>query len=73
LVLVGGRPFAPEYAILDSRQKVTGTPVARFDLDSIHSEFRNGASLTLWRVDPPLRLYDRPQPFPPRGDGKFCQ
>jgi hypothetical protein len=73
LLLDHGRPFAPQYAILDSRQKITGTPVARFDLDSIYSEFRNGASLTLWRVDPPLRLYDRPEPFPPRGDGKFCQ
>ena len=72
LVLDGGRPFAPDYVIIDSRQPVTGTREARFELDSIHSEFRNGASLTLWRVDPPLRLYPRPEPFPPRGDGRFC-
>ena len=73
LVLEDDRPFAPEYAVVDSRQKVTGTPVARFDLDSIQSQYRNGASLTLWRVDPPLRLYPRPEPFPPRGDSQFCQ
>jgi hypothetical protein len=73
LLLDADRPFAPEYVIVDSRQRVTGVPVARFDLDSIQSEFRNGASLTLWRVDPPLRLYDRPEPFPPRGDGSPCQ
>ena len=73
LVLADGRPFAPEYAVVDSRQPIAGTALARFDLDSIQSEFRNGASLTLWRVDPPLRLSRRPDPFPPRGDGKFCQ
>jgi hypothetical protein len=73
LVLDDGRPFAPEYAVVDSRQAITGTRLARFDLDSIESEYRNGASLTLWRVDPPLRLYPRPEPFPPRGDGKLCQ
>jgi hypothetical protein len=72
LVLHGGQPFEPDYVVVDSRQRVTGTPVARFDLDSIRSEFRNGASLTLWEVDPPLRLYDRPEPFPPRGDGGAC-
>jgi hypothetical protein len=49
-----------------------GTPVSRFDLDRLQTEFRNGASLTLWRVDPPLRLRPRPEPFPPRGDGKSC-
>jgi hypothetical protein len=72
LVFDGGRPFEPDYVIIDSRQQVTGTRVARFDLDSIQSEFRNGASLTLWRVAPPLRLYARPEPFPPRGDGRQC-
>jgi hypothetical protein len=72
LVLDAGRPFEPDYVIIDSRQRVTGIPVARFELDSIQSEFRNGASLTLWRVDPPLRLYDRPVPFPPRGNGRQC-
>ena len=73
LVLAAGRPFAPDYVVLDSRQKVRGTAVARSDLDSIQSQYRNGASLTLWRVDPPLRLYPRAEPFPPRGDGRFCQ
>jgi hypothetical protein len=72
LVLDAGRPFEPDYVIIDSRQRVTGIPVARFELDSIQSEFRNGASLTLWRIDPPLRLYDRPEPFPPRGNGRQC-
>jgi hypothetical protein len=72
LVLAAGRPFAPDYVVLDSRQKVMGTPVSRFDLDRLQTEFRNGASLTLWRVDSPLRLRPRPEPFPPRGDGKSC-
>ena len=72
LVFDGERPFAPEYLVVDSRQKLRGRPVARFDLDRLQSEFGNGASMTLWHVDGPLRLFRLPVPFPPRGDGKFC-
>ena len=73
LVLVDGRPFAPRYVVIDTRQRVTGVSVARFDLATIrHHDLGNGASLTLWRVDPPLRLYPLPQPLPPRGDRRGC-
>ncbi|MBD0338926.1 MAG: hypothetical protein ICV67_06545 [Thermoleophilia bacterium] len=73
LVLSDGRPFAPRYVVIDTRQSVTGVRVARFDLTSIrHPELGNGASLTLWRVDPPLRLYPLPEPVPPRGDRLGC-
>ena len=72
LLLDGGRPFRPRYVVIDSRQRLTGTRVGRFELDSLQTEWRNGASLTLWRVDPPLRLYPLGQPFPPRADGRGC-
>jgi hypothetical protein len=73
LVLAGDRPFAPRHVVIDTRQRVTGVRVARFDLTTIrHPELGNGASLTLWRVDPPLRLYPLPQPLPPRGDRRGC-
>lgn len=73
LVLESAGPFSPEYVVIDARQRITGDPVGRFYLSSIGAPpLQNGASLTLWRVDPPLRLYDRPEPFPPRGDGRGC-
>ena len=73
LILDSTGPFAPEYVVIDSRQRVTGDPVARFYLTTIGDPLlRNGASLTLWRVDPPLRIFERPEPFPPRGDGRGC-
>ncbi len=73
LVLDGAGPFGPEYVVIDARQRITGDPVGRFYLSSIGNPLlQNGASLTLWKVDPPLRLYNRPEPFPPRGDGRGC-
>jgi len=71
-VLEDGKPFASRYLVIDSRQPVMGTRLARFDLSRIESQYRNGASLTLWRVDPPLRFDPLPQPTPPRGDGQPC-
>ena len=71
-ILENGKPFAARYLVIDSRQALAGTRLARFDLATINSQYRNGASLTLWRVDPPLRFYAYPQPLPPRGDGHAC-
>jgi hypothetical protein len=72
LVLEEGRPFQPDYLIIDSRQRITGTQLTRFDLTLVRGASREGASLTLWRVDPPLRFYQLPQPYPPRADGRGC-
>mgnify|MGYP000864625463 CR=1 FL=1 len=72
VILDGERPYRPAYVVIDSRQPLVGTRVGRFDLDSIGSDVGNGASLTLWRVDPPLRFYPRADPLPPRGDGSGC-
>jgi hypothetical protein len=72
LILDRGRPFGPAYVVIDSRQPIVGTRLLRFDLSSIHSEYQNGASLTLWLVDAPLRFYPRPEPLPPRADGAGC-
>jgi hypothetical protein len=72
LILEEGRPFQPDYLITDSRQRVTGTQLTRFDLTLVRGASREGASLTLWRVDPPLRFYQLPQPYPPRADGRGC-
>jgi hypothetical protein len=72
VVLLGGRPFAPRYAVLDSRQPVVGKPLARFDLPALGTSYQAGASLTLWDVDPPLRFLVHAQPLPPRADGREC-
>jgi hypothetical protein len=72
LILDGGVPFRPDYVVIDSRQRIVGTELTRFELGIVHDQFQNGASLTLWRVEPPLRIYDRPQPLPPRADGRSC-
>jgi hypothetical protein len=72
LVLERGRPFAPEYVVIDSRQPLTGVRVERSHLLISANLLRQGASLTLWRVDPPLRLHSLPQPLPPRADGRGC-
>jgi hypothetical protein len=72
LILDSGRPFEPDYVVIDSRQRITGIPLTRFELATVFGPFRDGASLTLWRVDPPLRLYALPQPYPPRADGRDC-
>jgi hypothetical protein len=72
LVLENGHPIAPTYVVVDSRQTLVGTRVARFDLDRVGSVFQQGASLTLWKVDPPLRLGRVDSPLPPRADGAGC-
>jgi hypothetical protein len=72
LILDAGRPFQPDYVVIDSRQRITGTRLRRFDLTPVYGPFHQGASLTLWRVDPPLRIYALPQPYPPRADGRDC-
>jgi len=72
IILDQGKPFRPAYLVIDSRQPIVGTRLQRFDLQTIDSPFLAGASLTLWRVDPPLRFYSRPQPLPPRADGHQC-
>jgi hypothetical protein len=73
VVLERGRPFAPSYAALDSRQPVVGRELARLDLAGLgNSQYQDGASLTLWEVDPPLRFLVHAQPLPPRPDGKEC-
>jgi hypothetical protein len=71
-VLDDGKPIEPRYVVVDSRQPIVGARVRRFDLTSIGSSYRDGASLTLWRVTPPLRLLPTANPLPPRGDGRGC-
>ena len=71
-ILDGGRPFRVGYVVIDTRQAIVGRRVARFDLATIRGRFQDGASLTLWLVDGPLILYDRPVPLPPRADGQGC-
>ena len=72
LILKNGKPYQPVYLVIDSRQPIVGTRLARFDLPTIDSQYQNGASLTLWHVDPPLRFYPRAQPTAPRADGHAC-
>jgi hypothetical protein len=67
-----GRPFAPRYAVLDSRQPVVGRRLARLDLADLGSQYQSGSSLTLWDVEPPLRFLVHAQPLPPRADGRPC-
>ena len=71
-LLDAGRPLSPRYAVVDSRQPIAGTRIARFELASLRSTFQDGASLTLWKVAPPLRLGSPPSPLPPRADGRGC-
>ena len=70
MLLADGHELDPRYAIVDSRQELVGTPVQRFDLDE--SGGREGSSLTLWKVEPPLRLGAVANPFPPRAEGSGC-
>ena len=67
-----GVPFRPAYVVIDSRQPIIGKRLDRFDLLALDTDYENGASLTLWRVDPPLRFKPRANPLPPRGDGQSC-
>lgn len=73
LILDRGEPFSPEYLVIDSRQRIAGDPISRFFLSSLGAPgLQHGASLTVWHVEPPLRIFDRPSPLPPRGDGRGC-
>ena len=46
--------------------------LARFDLSTLGTVYQEGASLTLWAVDPPLRFLPHAQPLAPRADGRPC-
>ena len=72
IVHENGRPFTPAYAVLDSRQPIVGRRLARFDLASLGSEWQGGASLSVWKVSPPLGFLTHAQPLPPRPDGQEC-
>jgi hypothetical protein len=67
-----GRPLTPTYAVLDSRQPIVGRRLARFDLATLGPEWQGGASLSLWKVNPPLGFLAHAQPLPPRPDGRAC-
>ena len=71
-MLENGQPLAPPYAVLDSRQPIVGERLARFDLARLDATLAEGASLTLWKVSPPLRLLAHAQPLPPRASGGEC-
>jgi hypothetical protein len=72
IVHESGRPFTPAYAVLDSRQPVVGQRLARFHLASLGPEWQGGASLSLWKVSPPLGFLPHAQPLPPRATGEQC-
>jgi uncharacterized membrane protein len=72
IVQAEGRPFAPRYVVLDSRQPIVGQRLARFNLDRLGHGMTGGASLSLWRVHRPLGFLAHAQPLPPRGDGQQC-
>jgi hypothetical protein len=72
IVHENGRPFTPAYAVLDSRQPIVGRRLARFDLASLGSAWQGGASLSVWKVTPPLGFLTHAQPLPPRPDGQQC-
>jgi hypothetical protein len=72
IVHENGRPFTPAYAVLDSRQPIVGRRLARFDLASLGSAWQGGASLSVWKVTPPLGFLTHVQPLPPRPDGQQC-
>jgi hypothetical protein len=72
IVYKRGRPFTPAYAVLDSRQPIVGRRLARFDLASLGPLWQGGASLSLWKVSPPLGFLTHAQPLPPRADGQEC-
>jgi hypothetical protein len=72
IVLRHGVPFSPRFALLDSRQPVVGRRLGRLDLPTMGTQFQEGASLTLWQVEPPLRFLVHAQPLPPRADEREC-
>jgi hypothetical protein len=67
-----GRPLAPRYVVLDSRQPIVGRRLASFDLDRLGQAWSGGASLSLWRVHRPLGFLAHAQPLPPRANGQQC-
>jgi hypothetical protein len=72
IVHENGRPFTPAYVVLDSRQPIVGRRLARFDLATLGPEWQGGASLSVWKVSPPLGFLSHAQPLPPRADGREC-
>jgi hypothetical protein len=72
IVHENGRPFAPRYAVIDSRQPVVGERLARFDLAQVGAAWQGGASLSLWKVHRPLGFLTHAQPLPPRANGRQC-
>jgi hypothetical protein len=72
IVQKGGRPLAPRYAVVDSRQPIVGQRLAHFDLSQLGSQWRGGASLSLWKVNGPLGFLPHAQPLPPRANGREC-
>jgi hypothetical protein len=67
-----GRPFTPAYVVLDSRQPIVGRRLTRFDLATLGPEWQGGASLSVWKVSPPLGFLSHAQPLPPRANGRGC-
>ena len=63
-VLSNGKPFRPAFLIVDSRQRLVGRPIARFDLSKIDSQSKNRASLTLWRVERGALRFSLSHPTP---------
>jgi hypothetical protein len=72
VVLDAERPLHERYVVIDSRQPLIGARLVRFDLDKLGSPNQNGASLSLWRADDPVRLARAPTPVPARADGRNC-
>ncbi len=68
----GLRPYRASYVVVDSRLPVEGTPLARLDGATLHRTSAESASLTLWKVTPPLRLLPQSGKLPPRADGRDC-
>lgn len=68
-----GTPVDARYVVVDSRVPVKGRELARLDLESIGSDFRSGASLTLWEATQPVSLDLRgPLRLTSRPDGRAC-
>jgi Dolichyl-phosphate-mannose-protein mannosyltransferase len=63
-------PYRASYVVVDSRQPIAGTELARFDEASLGDAY--SGSLTLWNADPPVRFAPRPARVPPRADGRDC-
>jgi hypothetical protein len=66
----GLEPLRPRYAVIDSRLPLKGRRVARLDQSTVQPYTNEGASLSLWRIDPPLRFAPRHAALPSRPDGR---